>query len=86
MHGVHPAANAIPRGNAHAGPGPTRSWSRNGRPPAYSHARPTRNAYSSMKAPKAKTSTPAARWPAGDVIQPPNSARREAEHDGEHHA
>src|SRR5918996_2836992 len=64
MQGVHPAANAIPSGNAAAPPG--RTLARSGRRSPYSEADPTRKGYSSRNTPTTRTTSPATRSPVVD--------------------
>jgi len=64
MQGVHPAANAMPSGNAAAPP--SRTLPRSGRRSPYSEADPTRKAYRSGKTPTGRTTTPTTRWPVVD--------------------
>ena len=62
MHGVQPAANAIPSGNAATRPGRTRDNS--GRRSANNDADPSRSTYITRNTPTARTASPAIRWPA----------------------
>src|SRR5918994_1072157 len=62
MHGVQPAANAIPSGNAATRPGRTRDNS--GRRSANNDADPNWSAYITRNTPTARTASPAIRWPA----------------------